>query len=176
MKISGFTSRFLVTAAFVCAGPSLAVAQEFSEAFVRCGDLAEDGARLRCFDGLLPQARKSEAERHAEAAAEAKAEFGLTPVQRNERASREAPEKVARKQALRQESERVEGTIAALDMNPLGAVFTLDNGQVWQTTSFGRLSTVPRIGQKVLVSSGPLGGYRLKLEGKIAEVGVKRLK
>ncbi len=156
--------------------PSLATAQDFSEEFVQCGELAEDGARLRCFDALLPKARKTESERRAEVSAANKAEFGLNPSQRNERASREAPEMAARKQAVRQENQRVEAAIAAVDMNQLGAVFTLDNGQVWQTTSFGRMNTVPRVGQKVLVSSGPLGGYRLKLEGKTAEVGVKRVK
>lgn len=176
MKTSISVSRCLALVGLVCAMPSFAQAQDFSDEFVRCGDLSEDGARLRCFDALLPKARKSESERRAETTAAAKAEFGLNPSQRNERASREEPEKVARKQAVHQETQRVEAAIAAVDMNQLGAVFTLDNGQVWQTTSFGRMSTVPRVGQKVLVSSGPLGGYRLKLEGKTAEVGVKRIK
>ncbi len=162
--------------AMSCAWPNAgAHAQTIATDVLRCGAIADDTARLRCFDGLVPDARKSEAERSAEAEAKAKADFGLTATQRSDQFKRDHPEKEARQRIEPERNLRIEATIAGFDMSPYGAMFTLDNGQVWQTNSFGGLSTVPRIGQKVTIESGPLGGYRLTLEGKTREVGVKRV-
>lgn len=165
----------LVGISCVC-GPAGAHAQTIANDVLRCGAIADDTARLRCFDGLIPDARKSEAERRVEAEAKAKADFGLTATQRNDQFKRDHPEKQARQRIEPERNLLVEATIAGFDMGPYGAMFTLDNGQIWQTNSFGGLSTVPRIGQKVTIESGPLGGYRLTLEGKAREVGVKRVK
>lgn len=151
-------------------------AQDMAGDMLRCGTITDDGARLRCFDALLPEANKSEEQRRAEAEAKVKQEFGLTAVQRSEKIKREHPEKKERERIKLEENLRVDAAIADLDMNAYGTVFVLDNDQVWQTTSFGSLTTVPRIGQKVTVESGPLGGYRLTLEGKTREIGVKRIK
>lgn len=151
--------------------PGSAGAQDIADGVLRCSEVERDAARLRCFEGLVPQARKSASERKAEAAAQTKAEFGLTAVQRSERSEREHPEREEREEDL-----RVEATIAELDMSPYGTTFALDNGQVWRTTSFGGLNTVPRVGQKVTIESGSLGGYRLTLDGKKREVGVTRVK
>jgi len=155
---------------------SAAFAQDVSGELVRCGAISDDGARLKCFDALVPNARKTDAQRQADAAAKTTAEFGLTPVQRSEHAKRENPEKAAREELAHQQDLSVTAKIAAMDITPYTAVFTLDNGQVWQTTSYGRLNTIPRVGQGVSVKSGPLGGYRLTIEGKTSEVGVKRIK
>lgn len=151
--------------------PGSAGAQDIADGVLRCSAVEGDAARLRCFEDLVPQARKSADERKAEAAAQAKADFGLTAVQRSERSEREHPEREEREEEL-----RVEATIAELQMNPYGTTFALDNGQVWRTTSFGGLNTVPRVGQTVIIESGSLGGYRLTLEGKKREVGVTRVK
>ena len=156
--------------------PGAAQAQTIADDVLRCGAITDDMSRLRCFDGLVPDARKSEAERAAESEAKTKADFGLTATQRSEQTERDHPEKEARERSAQRENLRVDAAIADLDMTPYGTMFVLDNGQVWQTTSFGQLTTVPRIGQKVTVESGPLGGYRLTLEGKTREVGVKRVR
>lgn len=151
-------------------------AQDMAADVLRCGAMTDDGARLRCFDALLPEASKSEEQRLAEAEAKAEREFGLTAAQRSEKIKREHPDKKERRRIAHEENLRVEAAIADLDISPYGTVFVLDNGQAWQTTSFGSMNTVPHIGQKVTVESGPLGGYRLTLEGKTREVGVKRVK
>ncbi|WOF43948.1 hypothetical protein KNJ79_03055 [Sphingopyxis indica] len=153
-----------------------ATAQDLANDVVRCGEIDQEAARLRCFDALIPEARKSEVQRQAEAAAKSKADFGLTAIQRNEAAQRKHPKEKSGQRVSHEGNLRIEAAIADLDMSPYGTVFVLDNNQVWQTTSFGGLSTVPRIGQKVTVESGPLGGYRLTLAGKTREVGVKRVK
>lgn len=171
---------FLLAGGLIGASGALAPvgahAQTIANDVLRCSAVADDAARLRCFDGLVPDARKSEAERSAEAEAKAKADFGLTAVQRNDQLKRDHPEKEVRQRIVQERNLRIEATIADLDMGPYGTLFTLDNGQAWQTNSFGGLNTVPRIGQKVTLESGPLGGYRLTLEGKTREVGVKRVK
>lgn len=168
--------RGAIVAAATMIGCPTVFAQDMSGDLVRCGEIAEDGARLKCFDALVPHARKTDAQRRADAAAKSTAEFGLTPVQRNEQAKRDNPEKAARQELARQPDLSLTAKIAAMDMTPYSAVFTLDNGQVWQTTSYGSLRTIPRVGQGVQVKSGPLGGYRLTIEGKTSEVGVKRIK
>lgn len=156
--------------------PGSAGAQDIANGVLRCSAVEGDAARLRCFEGLVPQARKSADERKAEAAAQAKADFGLTAVQRSERSEREHPEREERERVAREDELRVEAAIAELEMSPYGTTFALDNGQVWRTTSFGGLNTVPRVGQKVTIEPGSLGGYRLTLEGKKREVGVTRVK
>ena len=147
-------------------------AQDFSGDILRCGAIADNPARLACFDELPAKARQGQ----ADADASSKADFGLSAAQRSERGKRDAPETVADRKAPPAVEPRVEASIAAVDMDRFRAVFTLDNGQIWQTTSFGTLNTVPRVGQKVVVQTGPLGGYRLTLAGKTNEIGVKRVK
>jgi hypothetical protein len=156
--------------------PAVTHAQSIANDVMRCGEIADDQSRLRCFDALLPDARKSEEQRRAEADAKAKAEFGLSATQRSEAINQEPEEKRRQIRAAQEESSRVNAAIVDLNFSRFGTIFALDNGQVWQTTSFGQLSTVPRIGQKVTVSSTSLGGYRLVLEGKTQEIGVKRIK
>jgi hypothetical protein len=151
-------------------------AQDLANDVVRCGAIADDAPRLRCFDGLIPEARKSEEQRRAEADENNKRDFGLTATQRSEQISREHPDKEERKRVVQQEHLQVEATITDFSTGQYGTIFALDNGQVWQTTSSSGMTTVPRIGQKVTVRSGPLGGYRLLLEGKTRELGVKRVK
>ena len=165
-----------LSAAWTLALTSAHAAQTMADNVVRCAELADDKARLRCFDQLVPDARKSEEERKAEIAAKAQADFGLNAAQINLKGKREHPNREQREHFTESENLRVEATIAALDISPYGTIFMLNNGQVWQTTSFGGLNTVPHIGQKVTVQSGTLGGYRLTLEGKTREVGVKRIK
>lgn len=156
--------------------PAVVQAQTIANDVLECGLITDDGARLRCFDGLLPEARKTEDQRRTEAAAKAKADFGLTATQRSEAVEREPEEKRKKIRIAQEENLRIDATITNLDISRYGTIFVLDNGQTWQTTSYGQLNTVPRIGQKVKVISGGLGGYRLTLEGKTSEVGVKRLK
>lgn len=172
MKNSVLWASGLVAAALGAIAVPDAHAQDMSGDILRCGAIADNPARLACFDGLLPKARQN----HADAGAKSEADFGLTEVQRNEKIKRDAPEPLAGRERAPATEPRVEATIAAIDMDRFRAVFTLDNGQVWQTTSFGTLNTVPRAGQKVVVQTGPLGGYRLTLEGKKNEIGVKRVK
>ena len=156
--------------------PGITHAQTIANDVLQCGQIPDDAARLRCFDGLLPEARKTEDQRRAEAAEKAKADFGLTATQRSEAVSREPEEKQKKIRMAQEENLRIDATITDLDINRYGTIFVLDNGQTWQATSYGQMNTVPRIGQKVKVVSGALGGYRLTLEGKTSEVGVKRVK
>ena len=173
MRPSAFLLLGCASAGLFLPGPAaFAAAQGIAADVVQCGGIGDRTARLACFDALVPTARKTDAQLRAEAQARAAKEFGLTPAQR---AERDAP-KMADKVAVREEPVRVESTLASVAMSEVSSVFSLANGQVWQTTSYGQLNTVPRAGQKVTISPGPLGGYRLVLDGKSRELGVKRLR
>lgn len=62
------------------------------------------------------------------------------------------------------------------DLRTGEGVIVLDNGQVWQFLSDGRLATVLRSGMPVTIGRSSFGGYRLTVSGKQGFRGVRRLK
>lgn len=170
-------SMAMMPAAIVLVLPinaSAAGAQDMSREIVRCSVIVDNSSRLACFDKLVPNARKTDAELRAEAQAKAAREFGLAESRRpKEKASEGA--RLTSAEALGENSQ-VTAKIQSVSIGQVAEVLALDNGQVWQTTSVGSLTTVPRAGQGVVIRSGPLGGYRLVFEGKSREVAVKRIR
>ena len=149
----------------ICAGLALGLVasnasaqdnEELSERVLECRDIANDRARVKCYDAALDNVfgRDPEVEEGREAI------FGLPESSTSSTGSELVAE------------------ITALDEDPIYRrfQFTLDNGQVWQSTSTGSLKWGFRVGQKVTIRISSLGGYRLYIEGRRGFRGVKRVR
>ena len=75
------------------------------------------------------------------------------------------------------EADEITATIAAIvfDRANGAARITLDNGQVWATTSNGTLAGRLREGQSVRIYKSSFSGYRLKIDGRSGMQGVRRV-
>lgn len=70
----------------------------------------------------------------------------------------------------------VESTIRSVRTVDYGKwQFTLEDGEVWQTTEPDSRIRTPRAGQKIVIRRGSLGGYYLSVE-QSREIAAKRLK
>lgn len=124
-----------------------------TDAMLECRKLEKNKDRLACFDRVMTDA------------------FGVDEVIEERRTSDFGlPEREVRDEGV------LEAVITAIALDPsmgLGRV-TLDNGQVWQTTSNGSLLPRLRTGQTVTIARGGFSGYRLRVEGITGYQGVRR--
>lgn len=136
------------------------------QAVLDCKSVADAAERLACYDrtvGAMATARDSKdlviADR-ATTNAKRQELFGL--------ADKPAADEAGSLQAK----------IAALTFNSANgtALITLDNGQVWRTTSNGTLTSRLRTDQTVMISASGLFGFRLRIEGRTGFQGVSRVK
>ena len=73
------------------------------------------------------------------------------------------------------EISQIEGTIKSTGRNPDGGwVITLNDGSIWSQTDDWPLGLPPRAGDKVVISRGIMGSFRLRLN-KQPEIKVKRI-
>ena len=73
------------------------------------------------------------------------------------------------------EIKQIESTVKKSGRNPEGGwLFYLADGSVWTQTDDWPLGLPPRVGDKVVVSKGLLGSFRLRLN-KQPEIKVKRI-
>jgi hypothetical protein len=73
------------------------------------------------------------------------------------------------------EVKQIDGTVTKFGRNQDGGwVFYLADGSIWSQTDDWPLGLPPRAGDKVVVSRGIMGSYRLKLN-KQPEIKVKRI-
>ncbi|MFN3470159.1 MAG: hypothetical protein ACK4Z7_10670 [Novosphingobium sp.] len=134
-----------------------------ADPLARCRAIADPGARLACYDAIAPSAEQGSAAMAADASSPAAASadtFGMP-------------------QRIRPEDRpSISATVVATDFDPkLGfATLTLDNGQVWQTSSNGTLAGRLREGQAVTIRDGGMFGYRLRIEGRTGFQAVTRVK
>ncbi|KAB7644444.1 hypothetical protein [Polymorphobacter fuscus] len=159
-----------------------AAAQAPADLMAGCIGIARDADRLACFDAALakvsPQARAASEARAvetarlkaAEAAAEAEAKrdsFGAEGVAaRGEKRFAPPPG----------EMQEVETAITEVLTNSSGlGVFLLENGQLWKQADTARLPNV-RVGDRVKLTRGPLGGYKLNFLKQKGWVLVKRVR
>lgn len=136
------------------------------QAVLDCKSVADPAERLACYDrtvGAMATAREAKDLVIADRAtidATRKEQFGLPD---------KSPEAYG---------EPLQATIAALTFNAANgtAMLTLNNGQVWRTTSIGTLTSRLRIGQTVAIAASGLFGFRLRIEGRTGFQGVTRVK
>ncbi len=158
--------RFLPCAAVLGAMLAIAgiarAADARLESAEKCGRLAADDDRLRCFDALFGAAREAAAATAprpaapvpapvAEAPAKAAdADFGLTEAQRQ--AGKPVPATPAEPEEIRSRVARV------IPRGPEPPALELENGQQWlllESTGNGRFRT----GDGIVVRRGSLGSY-----------------
>lgn len=127
--------------------PPAAAASATPQQTARCAGMADDGARLACYDALFRSTPQS-----------AEAGFGL---ERRELRAAETLETVA-------------SPIASLERLRDGSVLvTLENGQVWRQTD-GPRQTLWRPGDRLLIERAALGSFLAAVEGSGRSVRVRR--
>jgi hypothetical protein len=153
-------------------GPILAVlagGPAFAADDSHCTSVTDSAARLACYDAAhnfrpntaavpakpIPASSSKPVVPTAQAAQSA---FGLPP-----------------KVDQRKEARRLTATVVSLQNVPVGQVFTLDNGQVWQIGDYLREPYV-RVHDAVVISRQTLGSYLMVRASGGDSVRVKRLR
>jgi hypothetical protein len=156
-------------------GPILAVlagGPAFAADDAHCTSVTDSAARLACYDAAhnlhpsaaavpaipSPASSSKPAASTAEPAQAAQAAFGLPP-----------------KVDQRKEARRLTATVVSLQTVPVGQVFTLDNGQVWQIGDYLREPYV-RVHDAVVISRQTLGSFLMVRASGGDSVRVKRLR
>lgn len=158
MKLATFAR---VTSALITFAMTDALASD--EALVRCRGIAENVARLACYDGIViaPTQTGSASSVSAANAAPPRTtaeQFGLQ--------QKAAPNEITAIESA------IDGKLDGWQANTR---IKLTNGQVWQvaddSSAFCNCDN-----KKVVVRRGPLGGYGLEIEGTNRSPRVKRVK
>lgn len=136
-----------------------------------CTSVTDSVARLACYDAAhnlrpntaavpaTPAVRSTKpVAPTAEPAQPAQSAFGLPP-----------------KVDPRKEARRLTATVVSLQNVPVGQVFTLDNGQVWQIGDYLREPYV-RVHDAVVISRQALGSFLMVRASGGGSVRVKRLR
>lgn len=137
-----------------------------------CVSVVEDAARLACYDAAFGRAGSRSpgaalpAISAAEAAAQAKKDFGLSEADKRaldpERAGPMQPESIT-------------GNVTAVRKRPTGEwVVTLGNGQVWVQAESDTKAII-RVGDEVTVRKAALGSFVLVSANRVA-MRVRRVK
>jgi hypothetical protein len=142
-------TRCVMVAAWVVllSGAGLAkAADRTDEALLGCAQESDDAQRLRCFDSIVANLRKTTAAPPAVTAP--------TPEQRFGARGDISPDK-------HEQIDELSGTVTALGTKPHGElVVTLDNGQVWAEITTGSKVKL-KIGDTVKIERGAFGSYSL---------------
>lgn len=137
-----------------------------------CTSVTDSAARLACYDAAhnlhpniaavratpSPASSSKPVAPTAEPAQVAQSAFGLPP-----------------KVDQRKEARRLTATVVALQNVPVGQVFTLDNGQVWQIGDYLREPYV-RLHDAVVINRQALGSFLMVRASGGDSVRVKRLR
>jgi hypothetical protein len=146
--------------------PAAGRAREAPE-FLRCRALADDGARLNCFDRAAAALEQSlhagevVLVEKARVQQERKARFGLPDEHKDMLGDKEAGE--------------IRGTIREARSTANGWVVRLDDNSTWQQVDSTQSAIDPRAGLEVTIRRAALGSYRLVLSPHAA-FKVKRVR
>jgi hypothetical protein len=163
MNRSIFTAAFAALLLSTDFSP-LNAAQPANEALLACADKTDDATRLRCFDAVVADLRKTSKVPPVAAAA---IEAVKTPVSAPQTAAHPASpqDKFGARGDLKPESHtelsELTGTVTALAKKPHGElVVTLDNGQMWAEIATGSKVKL-KTGDTVKIERGALGSFLL---------------
>jgi len=167
------TGKSVLAAALLAAFPAVALAQaepgqqrpELFEALVRCRAVAEDAARLQCFDAAAAALEQAAARRdvvvvdRAQVRESRRRLFGLAlprlPIFGGGDGDDDDDD---------DEITRVEGVVASASQDGLGHwIVALQDGAVWSQTDNNQLALRPRSGQPVVIERGALGSYMMRV-------------
>jgi len=157
----------LAPATFVLAAP----AQDLPASAANCAGIADDRARLACYDGLAARAKTGAAPAVSSSAPVPVTAPAAPPASKVESFGAETirqttPAKIAEKAAEEREEIRAKVTVVALSYSKHFTV-TLDNGQIWrQIEADSDLARSLKSGNTVVISRGIFGSYNLVIEGR----------
>lgn len=156
----------------IAATPGLAQQGGGDSPYASCAAIAEDSARLACFDATFAKEDELKAEQ-AEVAKQEKVEtFGLSEldIQRREDIDDSASQPA--------EDGQITATVIEIfaDRQIGKRLFVLDNGQIWRENQISRMKRNPRVGQTVTISKESLGRFYLRVDGKRGFVDVLRMR
>lgn len=154
---------FIPAAAFGQSGPAQQRPETF-EALLRCRAIAEEAARLRCFDEATA-ALQAAAERRdvvvvdrAQVRESRRRLFGLTLPRLPVFGGGDDEE---------DEVDRLEGVIASAQQNDLGQWYIrLEEGGLWVQTDHNILASFPRRGQRVVINRGAMGSFMMRVNNQ----------
>jgi hypothetical protein len=127
-----------------------------------CTRLADDAARLSCYDAALGAAKPPAAQQSSAVTTEAAAKFG-DDGRLHPHSKADLPKNLT--------AQVQQGTPLPYGLYQL----TLDNGQVWRTTESDSAVTF-KANDTVTISRRVLGGYEISLTGRNASVNATRIK
>ncbi len=169
------------------AGVAVAAGSIDDRDLVRCARIAEAEARLECFEALAAQAQKKLA---AEAAAAASRDPRAEPTSTTAPPAKTldpSPANAGERDTQQDEFGFASRRVAVDESQPLrvrhvgefrgwsgNTLFKLENGQLWQQTSPGRLFKVAQQ-PLITIERGALGSYWLSVEGANSRVRVTRI-
>lgn len=154
---------------------SAVIADPISDPFRACGKIAEDKARLACFDKALQSLDQRQAIVQEAQKERAEAEYGLKKFETTKQAETEKPEA---RESSTAGVEELRSKIAEVFVQNVNGrhIVVLENGQMWRETSVSSFRGTLRAGMEATISEGAIGGYRMKFEGKSGFLGVTRVK
>jgi hypothetical protein len=142
-----------------------------------CSTVADDGARLKCYDEQAARRKKAAAPIAATPPAVAPAAAAATPTPPQ---SAEGPGDFGREaRAVRKKKtdapEELVARVKTVTTRPRGAyLITLEDGQVWEETDHTSSSKPPDVGGTVTIKRGMLGSFFLSHQPGLA-MRVKRI-
>lgn len=165
----------LLTMGTMLCSASAAMADPIGDPFRACGKIAEDKARLACFDEALQSLDQRQAVVQQTQKEQAEAEYGLKKFETRKQAETEKPEV---RELGPAGVEELRSRIAEVFVQNVNGrhIVVLENGQMWRQTSVSSFRGTLRAGMEVTISEGAIGGYRMKFEGKSGFLGVTRVK
>lgn len=150
-----------------------AAAQDDSDSpYARCATIAEDMARLACFDETFANEGARRAEQEAAERKETVENFGLSALQIEERRA------ASGEPTTLTENGQISASVVDIytDNRSRKRIFVFDNGQIWAETERSRMQRHPRHGAQVTVSEETFGRFRLRVDGRRGYVDVRRVK
>jgi hypothetical protein len=137
---------------------------ELFEALVRCRAVADNAARLACFDSAAAALEQAAARRDVVVVDRAQVRetrrrlFGLALPRLPIFGSGEAV------QREEEEVDTLEGVVASAQQNDLGQWYIrLQEGGLWVQTDHNLLALQPRAGQPVVINRGVMGSYMMRI-------------
>ncbi|MBR0554039.1 hypothetical protein [Stakelama marina] len=171
----------------VWAPASLAREKDPLDVLRACRKIEEPMKRLACYDSALTDAETTQKVNREERVRRQKEEFGLTPLQvenrrEQEKEQTEAPTTDTVGNPAQQEDEaaqrqRLSSTIGEILTDAAGhKVFMLTNGQIWRETAGSHYRGILRPGWKVEINKTALGGYKMTIEDRTGYFAVQRMR
>jgi hypothetical protein len=170
-RLENMQARVLWQSCVVAAVGCLASGVSLAQSAVDCSSVAEDGARLKCYDDQAARQKKAASAVKAPATGASAHPAAPTPAPARPASGSSdfglEGEALHRKQAAAnpeapKEPEQVVSRVRDVTTKPRGEYrITLEDGQVWEETGHSSSVLPPHVGDTVTIKRGMLGSYFL---------------